>query len=106
MKANGFKLNYYLKIGQKIHPSPTQKNTGIKIPGEGSGKVGYAYSWWTKKLARGNKKIDIFWALGWGGQKIIVIPEKKAVIVFTGGNYNSGTKQFGLLADYLIPAMN
>ena len=84
---------------------PYTNNTGIKIPGEDSGKVGYAYSWWTKKHTTGGEQIDIFMASGWGGQKIIVIPEKQAVVVFTGGQYNSGTKQFSLLADCIIPTM-
>ncbi len=85
---------------------PYSENTEIKIPGEGSGNVGYAYSWYTKRLESGSAEINIYWALGWGGQKIIIIPEKQAVIVFTGGDYSSGTKHFGLLLDYLIPAMN
>lgn len=89
----------------KKSAQPYAHNTGIKIPGEGSGKVGYAYSWWIKKLSEGNQKMDLYMALGWGGQKIIIIPEKKAVVVFTGGEYNSGTKQFDLLADYIIPSM-
>ncbi len=84
---------------------PYSNNYGIKIPGENSGKVGYTYSWFTKELKAGNKKMDIYWALGWGGQKIIIIPEKEAVIVFTGGDYNSGTKHFGFVVDYLIQAM-
>ena len=85
---------------------PYSNNIKIKIPGEDSGNVGYAYSWWTKRHIKGGTEMDIFWALGWGGQKIIIIPSKQAVIVFTGGDYSSGTKQFGLVTDYIIPAMN
>ena len=80
-------------------------NTDIKIPGEKSGRVGYAYSWWTKDVLLGKAKTDIFWAVGWGGQKIIIIPDKNAVVVFTGGDYNSGTNQFSLFEDYILPAM-
>jgi CubicO group peptidase (beta-lactamase class C family) len=47
--------------------------------------------------------MNIFWANGWGGQIIIVIPEKNALVVFTGGEYNSGSKQFSLFEDYILP---
>jgi len=80
-------------------------NVSIKIPGEDSGKVGYGYSWWTKKLKTKDKTTSIYWALGWGGQKIILIPSFEAIIVFTGGNYNSGTDQFKILEDFIIAAM-
>jgi CubicO group peptidase (beta-lactamase class C family) len=85
--------------------TPYAENKNIKIPGENAGPVGYAYSWWTKELFIDDKLLNVFWANGWGGQKIIVIPDKKAVLVFTGGDYNSGTKQFDLLEDYIVPAM-
>ncbi len=55
---------------------PYSNNIDIKIPGEHSGRVGYAYSWWTKNITNGKTKMSIFWANGWGGQKIIVIPKK------------------------------
>ena len=83
--------------------NPYPPNTKIKIPGEDSGNVGYSYSWWTKEYS--NEKSNLYWANGWGGQKIIIIPEKEAVIVFTGGEYNSGTKQFDLVVNYIIPAL-
>ena len=79
--------------------------TFIKIPGEDSGKVGYSYSWWTKTSTINGQESVIFWAGGWGGQKIIVIPHLKIVVVFTGGNYTSGTKQFAILEDYIYEAM-
>ena len=84
---------------------PYLDNMAIKIPGEDSGPVGYAYSWWAKELEVKDQKIDLFWALGWGGQKIIVLPSLNAVVIFTGGNYNSGTNQFEILEKYIIPAI-
>lgn len=29
------------------------------------------------------------WALGWGGQEMILFPEQNAVVVFTGANYTT-----------------
>jgi len=80
-------------------------NKGIKIPGEDIGKVGYAYTWWTEEIQHRGEKINMFSANGWGGQKIIVIPELNTAIVFTGGNYISRVKQFKILENYVIPAI-
>jgi len=105
---NGGKWNKKEYISQDwINKSsePYLGNRSINIPGEDSGKVGYGYSWWTKNIEIKDKEITIYWALGWGGQKIIVMPAFEAVIVFTGGNYNSGTDQFKVLEDYIIPSM-
>jgi CubicO group peptidase (beta-lactamase class C family) len=80
-------------------------NRGIDIPGEDGGKLGYAYSWWTKLYSDSGQTINMFLALGWGGQKIIVLPEVNAVVVFTGGNYTSEVKSFSILEKYIIPAL-
>jgi CubicO group peptidase (beta-lactamase class C family) len=81
-------------------------NNGILIPGEGTGRTGYSYSWWTKQYTKSGREINMFWALGWGGQKIIVLPEVNTVVVFTGGAYASEIKNFAILEKYIIPAMN
>ena len=80
-------------------------NLGIDVPGEDSGKNGYAYSWWTRELSHKDKKIKTFYAGGWGGQKIIVIPDLNAVVVFTGGNYLAKTREFSMIEKYIIPSM-
>ena len=80
-------------------------NTAIKVPGTDHGRCGYTYSWWNKEVNIDNQKLGMFWAGGWGGQKILVIPKLQTVIVLTGGNYTSKTKQFKLLTKYLLPAI-
>lgn len=81
-------------------------NQGIDIPGEDGGKAGYGYSWWNKQYSDSGKEINLFWALGWGGQKIMVLPEVNSVVVFTGGSYTSEVKSFSILEKYIIPALN
>ncbi len=81
-------------------------NAGIKIPGEDLGRVGYSYTWWTKIYSDSNKKINMYWANGWGGQKIMVLPEVNTVIVFTGGNYTSEVYSFKILEKYILPAFS
>ena len=84
---------------------PYKENNSIKVPGEGPDRKGYSYSWWIDKIDFGNKEIHAFHAGGWGGQKIIVIPELQSVIVFTGGAYTTKVGQFKLLKKYLMPVL-
>jgi hypothetical protein len=46
----------------------------------------------------------MYYAGGWGGQFIMVIPELDAVVVFTGGNYLSFRPSFEILKKYILPA--
>ncbi|WP_340113066.1 serine hydrolase domain-containing protein [Maribellus mangrovi] len=82
--------------------TPYAGNTGIKVPGEDLGNVGYAYTWWTKQSG---KYGEMFFALGWGGQKIMVIPDLNAVVVFTGANFQRKVKQYKILDKYILPAI-
>ena len=81
-------------------------NNNIKIPGTDAGKNGYGYSWWIKAISHFDKKIQMFYAGGWGGQYIVVIPELNTVVVFTGGNYLPKVRNFKILEKYIIPAMD
>ncbi|UCH14701.1 MAG: serine hydrolase, partial [Bacteroidales bacterium] len=80
-------------------------NNDIKIPGEDKGKVGYSYTWWTKDFTYNNDNISMYFAVGWGGQKIIVLPSLDMVIVFTGANYTSKVHEFELIERFILPAI-
>jgi CubicO group peptidase (beta-lactamase class C family) len=69
---------------------------------------GYGFQWWHKDYTSGGKTYKSFFASGWGGQKIIVIPQIDIVIVFTGGNYftNEKISCYVIVEDYIIPASN
>ena len=82
------------------------QNKDIKIPIDDSGRNGYAYSWWTSNLSHSCDKLEMFRADGWGGQNIMVLPDQNTVVVFTGGNYQSKTKEFKILKKYILPAIN
>jgi CubicO group peptidase (beta-lactamase class C family) len=111
VKIGSMMLNKGMWNGQRIVSEewvakctqPFAGNNGIKVPGEDLGNVGYGYTWWTKESV---KYGDMYFALGWGGQKIIVIPELNAVVVFTGANYQSKVKQYKILEKYVLPAIN
>ncbi len=70
------------------------------------GMKGYSYSWWTHLFSQSGKRINMYYAAGWGGQYIMVIPDLNAVVVFTGGNYTSYRPAFEILKKYIVPAFN
>ena len=70
------------------------------------GMRGYAYMWWTHTFIKSSKRINMFYAAGWGGQFIMVIPELNTVVVFTCGNYVSYRPPFEILKRYIVPAFN
>ncbi len=81
-------------------------NSGIKIPIEDSGKNGYGYTWWTSEVGSGSHKTHMYRANGWGGQVIMVLPEKNTVVVFTSGNYTSKSHLFEILERFILPAID
>lgn len=80
-------------------------NSGINIPEEPSGRLGYSYSWWTKTYSEAGKEINMYAASGWGGQHIMILPELNTVVVFTGGSYGTGRAPFRILERFIIPAI-
>ncbi len=85
--------------------APYGNNRGIDVPGTDKRDVGYSYSWWTKTFTKSGEEIDIFYASGWGGQNIFVLPDLNTVVAFTGGTYTRTVKTFTLLERYIIPAL-
>jgi CubicO group peptidase (beta-lactamase class C family) len=68
------------------------------------GMKGYGYSWWTHTFVKSDNRINMYYAAGWGGQFIMVIPELETVVVFTGGNYLTKRPSFKILKRYILPA--
>ena len=77
----------------------------INIPGEDLVQMGYSYTWWTKEIDYEGKVIHWFSANGWGGQKIVVLPELNTVLVFTGGSYTKKVKEYKIFERYILPAL-
>jgi CubicO group peptidase (beta-lactamase class C family) len=66
----------------------------------------YGYLWVRGWTYIGEELVTAYWASGNGGQYIIVLPDIRMVVVFTGGNYNSplGGQPFQMLVRYVLPA--
>jgi len=85
---------------------PFLPDMAINVPGEDLRGMGYSYTWWTKTETINGQTVHWFSANGWGGQKIVVLPEIETVIVLTGANYTSKDKEYGLISDYLYEALS
>lgn len=70
-----------------------------------SGTEGYGYQWWLRTYQVGAKSVDAYYALGWGGQRIIVFPSLDMVVVFTGGNYVGHDPTDDILTHFILPAV-
>jgi CubicO group peptidase (beta-lactamase class C family) len=84
---------------------PYPGNTGIRIPGEDAGKTAYAYTWWTNRISYKGGRTPCYFALGWGGQKILVLPDLDMVLAFTGANYTSKVHQFEIIEEYILQSI-
>ena len=66
---------------------------------------GYGYLWWLRNYHSGGITYSSYRAEGWGGQMIIVIPDEKMVVVFTGANYVSDSPCDEIMRDYILPSL-
>ena len=89
-------------INGRIHYG---NNTGIRVPASDGGRKGYGYSWWTWTPKHNGEELDTYYAGGWGGQRIFVIPDLDTVVVMTCGNYTSKSYTFTIMEDYILAAM-
>ncbi len=64
----------------------------------------YGYQWWRGTFSNGN--IETYFAAGWGGQFIYVIPDMNMVIVITAGDFEGQGYQgfYSLINDYIMVA--
>ena len=73
------------------------------------GDQDYGYFWWHQWIdvatPSGTKRVDMVAASGNGGQKIYLIPSLDAVVVTTGGNYNSNSPSTAIMRSVLLPAL-
>jgi CubicO group peptidase (beta-lactamase class C family) len=49
---------------------------------------GYGYQFWVSKANIANKETQIAMAIGFGGQRMYLIPDFNLEVVITAGNYN------------------
>jgi CubicO group peptidase (beta-lactamase class C family) len=73
------------------------------------GDQDYGYFWWHQWIdattPSGTKRVEMVLASGNGGQKIYLIPSLDAVVVMTGGSYNTNSPPTAIMRTELLPAM-
>ena len=71
------------------------------------GDRGYAYHWWTKDYIVNNILYKTYYAIGYGEQVIIVVPDCELVFVMTAGNFMEPEhRPFEFIQDYILPSVN
>jgi CubicO group peptidase (beta-lactamase class C family) len=93
--------------GKQVVPSTwVKESTTTKIEIEPG--FGYAYLWWTKQFRWKEKTVESYFAWGYGGQYIFVVPELELVVVFNGTNWSTDPKKyyFEMLEKFILPSVN
>lgn len=70
--------------------------------------AGYGYQWWRGEIFSGEKKVDLFYAAGKGGQYIFVCPELDLVVVMTSTLRDNPMGEFRpqlIMTNYVVPAV-
>jgi CubicO group peptidase (beta-lactamase class C family) len=98
-------LNNGVWNGKQIIPSTwVKESTTSRI--QLSSDEGYGYFWWTKKFNSNDSVIDTYYAWGYGGQYIFVVPSLKLVVVLTGSNWIMDEKKyaFEMMEKFILEA--
>lgn len=67
--------------------------------------LSYGLSWWIKKINLDQAEVTYYYAWGYGGQHIFIVPHVELVVVTTGGWYqqNLTPQPFLLLEEEILP---
>ncbi len=82
----------------------TVASTQEQYSSAGDDWTGYGYLWWVRTYTAESVRVSGYQALGWGGQRVVVLPQLAMVVVFTGGNYLTDDPMDELIERYVLPA--
>ena len=100
-------LNGGVWNGKQIVPASwVKESTATKI--QIGPEEGYGYFWWTKQFNVNTKIVDSFYAWGYAGQYIFVVPSLELVVVITGSNWTMDEKKyaFAMMGKFILPALS
>jgi CubicO group peptidase (beta-lactamase class C family) len=70
--------------------------------------LGYGYQWWTYERENAENRDSIVIALGYGGQRIYIVPALDLVVAITAGLYDSKSQDwvsYDLFDKYVLQAI-
>jgi CubicO group peptidase (beta-lactamase class C family) len=94
--------------GMEVVPhSWVNESTSTKIATTRPG-LGYGYFWWTRDFNWKGKTVRSFFAWGYGGQYIFVVPDLQLVVTLTGSHWTTDPKNhvMEMMENYIIPSCN
>ncbi len=65
----------------------------------------YAYHWWVSSFENADINVEYYFALGYGGQYIIVVPKFEMVVVFTSRIYNDSLRPMYYFEEFILKAI-
>ncbi|MGH7462029.1 MAG: serine hydrolase domain-containing protein, partial [Longimicrobiales bacterium] len=93
--------------GKRVVPEPWVKSS-IRAHARIDDSTEYGYLWWLKTWKSGEKQFPSFYMTGNGGNKVVVLPDLRMVVVLTSTNYNTRgmhEQTDKLLTDFILPAV-
>jgi CubicO group peptidase (beta-lactamase class C family) len=106
MKFGLLYLNNGTWNGQQIVPAHWIKQSTAPYI-KPTATLGYGYFWWTRDFRWKEKTVSSFFAWGYGGQYIIVIPELRLTIVMSGSHWGTDPeKQMVDMVEEILAAIH
>jgi CubicO group peptidase (beta-lactamase class C family) len=91
--------------GREIVPHTwVTESTSTKIAARPG--LGYGYFWWTRDFNWKGTIVRSFFAWGYGGQYIFVIPDLQLVVTLTGSHWTTDPKNhvMEMMENYIVPS--
>jgi CubicO group peptidase (beta-lactamase class C family) len=106
------------KLGQLMAADGVWNDTQVLPPGwsgssmkpriNGEGLYYYGYQWWLGRTMRDDKSLHWAAGVGYGGQRLYVVPDLDLVVMINAGHYGGplqGTIPFGIFTRVVLPAV-
>jgi CubicO group peptidase (beta-lactamase class C family) len=107
LKLGQLYLNGGVWNGTRLVPEAWVK-TSIRPHARIDDTTEYGYLWWIKTWKSGEKQFPSYFMTGNGGNKVVVLPDLKMVVVLTSTNYNTRgmhEQTEKLLTEYILAAL-
>lgn len=96
------------KDRQIIHPDTVQLSTRPYVAAKLPQKGFYGWHWWVSSFNAGTEQqrdeVPYYFALGFGGQHIIIVPAYELVAVITADKYKKGSPA-NVFGRFIVPAL-